>query len=52
VRDDRMKTVHLLELGGLKAANYEFRIRSSNGKRGVEEIVWGFVGGFTIAASD
>jgi hypothetical protein len=52
VRDDRMKTIHLLELGGLKAANYEFKIRSSNGKRGVEEIVWGFVGGFTIAASD
>jgi hypothetical protein len=49
VRDDRMKTVHVLELRGLKPANYEFNIRSSNGRKGVEEIVWGFVGGFGAA---
>ena len=36
-------------LKGLKAANYEFKIHSSNGKKGVEEIIWGFVGGFSVA---
>ena len=50
VRDDQMTTAHFLELKDLKPANYEFKISSSNQKQGVEEIVWGFVGGFGVAA--
>ena len=47
VRGERLTTDHLIELKGLKAANYEFKISSSNRKKGIDEIIWGLVGGFT-----